>query len=753
MPIGRSMFWSGSLLSLLVTVTGCGGQDAAGSGGTGGTGGVSIGGVGGDGRWDEAASVQVALSAMDQAELGRLEAQLADLADLTTTELLQRRAPTFSSDLGYDPMSAVGLSLIQASPLALDQAALDKLAANGFVIEPARQFPNMAYGYVTIYAQDLPVYVSLDSILDTVHLSYDAILKAIERDVLISDLGTLLSGARGGLTSVTDATVATDLDLYLSVALSLLEGTTQAPVAGGDADALATIVAAATVGEGIASVALFGTQRDMDFSQFKPRGHYAGDIELERYFRAMMWLGRTDFRLIETLSNGEQILRTRQLAAVLTIRDLIDGTTRAAYDRIDAVVTAFVGEHDYMQLADVDALMTDLGVATAADLSTVDPDTLAQTIIDHGYGAQRIASQVIFKAPTAGADSLPLDRSFALLGQRYVVDSHVFSNVVFDRVPPATNGPRTLPDPLDAAYAALGNPAALPLLETQLNAHNYAEHLERMRVLTDAHDDSFWNANLYNRWLTSLRTVSAKAAPDPMLPSVAQSEAWSRRILNTQLGSWAQLRHDTILYAKQSYTTGSVCEFPDAYVDPYPQAFAALVQYADHGLSLSALLSGIASSDLVARVRQYFMELRSVAAILEEMAMQERTGTPFNDMQMAFINSAVTTEFGVCGEPPTFTGWYARLLFDVSDEEMDPTIADVHTDPGGDRPPAVLHVATGLPRLMVVTTNSCTGPRAYAGLAFAYHEVVTGLDRLTDDTWAEMAPNASDVPWMQAVLP
>jgi hypothetical protein len=38
---------------------------------------------------------------------------------------------------------------------------------------------------------------------------------------------------------------------------------------------------------------------------------------------------------------------------------------------------------------------------------------------------------------------------------------------------------------------------------------------------------------------------------------------------------------------------------------------------------------------------------------------------------------------------------------------MDPTIADVHTDPGGVRPAKVLHVATGLPRMMVVTANSC----------------------------------------------
>ena len=37
------------------------------------------------------------------------------------------------------------------------------------------------------------------------------------------------------------------------------------------------------------------------------------------------------------------------------------------------------------------------------------------------------------------------------------------------------------------------------------------------------------------------------------LPGVARTEAWGRRLLNTQLASWAQLRHDTILYAKQVY--------------------------------------------------------------------------------------------------------------------------------------------------------------------------------------------------------
>jgi hypothetical protein len=49
----------------------------------------------------------------------------------------------------------------------------------------------------------------------------------------------------------------------------------------------------------------------------------------------------------------------------------------------------------------------------------------------------------------------------------------------------------------------------------------------------------------------------------------------------------------------------------------------------------------------------------------------------------------------------------------------------------------VLHVATGLPRLMVVTANTCSGPRAYVGLASSYFERITqDFERQTDEPWA-----------------
>jgi hypothetical protein len=43
---------------------------------------------------------------------------------------------------------------------------------------------------------------------------------------------------------------------------------------------------------------------------------------------------------------------------------------------------------------------------------------------------------------------------------------------------------------------------------------------------------------------------------------------WQRKQLQTQLASWSQLRRDTVLYSKQSFTAVPGCEYPSGYVGP-----------------------------------------------------------------------------------------------------------------------------------------------------------------------------------------
>lgn len=704
-----------------------------------------------------------------EVERQRLLSLIADDADLSADELLARYAPTFGA-LGFDPLQAENLDLIQGGPLALTEGELAILGREGFVIRGESWFPTFAYGYETLYMADLPLYVSADSLLYALHRSYDDILKSLELSALIPDLEEMLGQMRtelaAGAADDFGAGAKADVDMYLSVALSLLVGEVAAPTAGGDAEEIAALYEGAVAHEGMQMITLFGVARRVDFSQFEPRGHYNDDdLEiLQRYFRAMIWLGRVDLRLIETLEDHSQVFHRRQLEAALAIRAVMNRDAVARWGNLDRAIEAFVGESDNMVLSELDALMADLGAqgpeTYAATLAGVDDAAAAQAILSGGYGAQRISSHIMING--TGEGTMPLSSTFLLLGQRYVLDSHVFSNVVYDR---ANNGApwRMMPNPLDVAFAALANDQAAQLLEPALRAYEYAPDLSAMRVLADAHPPEFWQANLYNLWLGALRALSpSDELADPAavgLPAVATTEAWGRRLLNTQLASWAELRHDTILYVKQSYTSGAECEFPDAYVDPYPEFYGALQEIALRGQAVVERLDFGRNASVATSVTGYLTTLHEVSGILREMAERQRRGEPFSEAQMAFINQAVHIQMG-CGGAEGVDGWYAQLFFNnESAIEFDPTTADVHTQPtdeGGVPVGRVLHVSTGGARLMVVTVDTCEGPRAYAGLASSYFERVTdNFERMDDDQWAiEIGWGwiPEDVPWMTGLI-
>ncbi len=258
-------------------------------------------------------------------------AQLATLSNLTTDGLISRSNGAMNEVLGYTPEQAQWLDLIQSSALALNDNELAAYKKNGFVISDRQSYPTFFYGYKTIYAADLPVYVSADSVLYALHRSYDQILMSLELNYLSDTLKQLLTGVRAALSSVAISDNSQhDLGLLLGVAAGLLD--TQAT--GIDAE-MKTFIDKATAASGTESVTLFGAARDVDFSQFKPRGHYAANTFLQQYFRAMMWLGRTDLRLVDVQSNGTRVLLRREVEDVLALRELFTSDTQAKWDSME----------------------------------------------------------------------------------------------------------------------------------------------------------------------------------------------------------------------------------------------------------------------------------------------------------------------------------------------------------------------------------------------------------------------------------
>ncbi len=667
--------------------------------------------------------------------------------------------------------TADAMAALEASPLALQDDERSMLARTGFVISDRKRFPTFADGWLAVYKADLPLYVSADALLHAVHRSYDAILRDLEAWLLIPRLGTLLEGMRarlaGGEGQTLPPRTRADADFFLGIAVSLLDRSRPQPVAGADVAEMDRWVRQVVAATGVSSAPVFGTPREVDHSQFKPRGHYdvAPDDSHEQfverkhlggfpgYFRAIAWLGRMNARI--AVPRGRLALQRRELDLACGLRSLMGAPETAAWQELEATMNSFVGERDAMGPPDVDRLLADLGIAGVADLATVSDAKVLDAIVGGHYGEQRIQSDL------AGGDDHqpnPLPRSFSFTGQRYVVDSHVLSDLVYDRVTPPPRKPkRLMPNPLDVAFAVFHNDDARALLKGDIDRFGYGPNLERARDAVDAGGDSFWSSSLYNTWLGAIRALSpAGAAPSSPLVT---SEAWGRRMLSTQLASWAELRHDTILYAKQSYTGGALCSFPDAYVDPYPAFYERLAAFADRGKAVVAGLDAHGAEDALRRVGAFFDHLSSAARRLEPIAEAQRRGERPTADDLAFVNAAlVEGPRGLsCGPPAprNVRGWYIDLFYGWDALNAKPTIADVHTQPDdayGNRVGNVLHVGTASPRLFVVNVD---GGRSFVGLVSDYSETITGhFQRLTDRDWQAGVATKSpdDVPWMRDLV-
>lgn len=644
--------------------------------------------------------------------------------------------------------------------LGLTAPEMDLLRRNGFMVSERLTLPCFPIAFINIYNKDLPVIITTDAILQTLHVSYDDILQYMELITLEPNLAQFLdalaasfpelAGKYGGDPKL-DAALA-DVDLYVTVARSLLANEKKIPqqVSQEVFDDVWNAILAETMTE----MPLFSERnRKLDFSQFTVRGHYTA-VEavkpLGPYFKCMMWLGRMDFLLTPPPAGGEspwgrEDIRRMNLGAVL-LNELVDRSgARNLLEENDRIITFLVGESDNLTPAELAGIIQSLNISGAADL--IDDavyDSFQAALLSSSVAGQRILSDFFIMDPfSENPDPLPV--SYRLMGQRFIIDSYIFSSVVYDRI--IYNGQkiwRPMPDPLDALFV-LGNDNALPLLQEQLDTYHYSSQLAALRYLTDAYDEDFWGVSLYNTWLEAIRTLNPSTERTG-LPYFMQTAAWQQEKINTQLASWAQLRHDNLLYAKQSYTGGAGCSFPRSYVEPYPEFYRRIGQFAERG--------SVFFSQYSSYIQSYFTSMLTIMTRLEDISRKELDHQALSDDDTAYLRSMLYENPNhECGGPP-YNGWYRNLFYNMdkfdnySGETPDFVIADVHTQPTdeyGSVVGNVLHVGTGMVNLGIFLVDEPfdgMGPTAFVGPVLSYYEKVTsGFDRLTDERWREMVIN------------
>jgi hypothetical protein len=675
--------------------------------------------------------------------------------DKLARELRLPRAP--DRPLSFDPTKLAFYDEVSRA-LQLTPEEGRAFKNHGVVSVDHEQRYSMGAAYFGIYARDLPVLITTDSILHALHRSYDQILKQLEVGLFTATIREALRSAHdelpGKLPELASPKLrqsAEDVDLYLTVARNLLEGagaSTQpaaplpiAPKLEQTGKVAALLGAVASLNR--QTTRLNGGARPIDYSQFRPRGHYTETEPLKSYFRALMWLGRADVGFVLDRPHPRSGLevdveRERRGAALLSIL-LRDGKQLPRLVSMSHIVDFMVGRADNItpfQMAHV----LDKEAPTVSKLDDVEAlARIRRALSALAPGQQQVRSQLIV-SPRDEAKEVAAPQILQLFGQRFTPDSFALSRVVYDSIHFRSQKPeRLIPRGLDV-MAALGNDEAVGLLRPELEKYQYSSNLLALRRAINEQPAEEWRKNLYVLWLDALRTLDDK--PESVhFPEVMQRSPWRRKQLQTQLASWTELRHDTILYTKQSYSAVPGCVYPDAYVEPYPEFFDRVAWFAERGAALlaGADVSADSSGDADAeRNRQvsFLKGFANTARMLERLAKKELAAKPFSDDERRFLEKTIDIR-GLGSGAPRYDGWYPQLIYGGAPADWKPVVADVHTSGGSDtEPPLVLEEGVGDVEFLLVAIDNESDRGVYVGPVFSYYELtVDPGDRLTDEEW------------------
>jgi len=636
-----------------------------------------------------------------------------------------------------------------ARRLALTAAERDMLNKNGFVVQSRNDSSTYAWALHEVYQSELPIYISADAILHAVYTSNDHLLADIERDNLVPLLSRTLSSMHCALVDASrlyPSDVAHDLDLYLTVARSLLADAPVASVFGTDAEA-ATLVAKAKKASGMESVDLFGRGRLIDWSQYQPRGHYADratepsadgeppvqdDVaskpSLSPYFRAGMWLSRLELNLVSRSSRSSLLgapdprETPREAIVALALSDLV--TQAQVLDdvqKLDRAWGLLAGRREDVSVTDMIALRKKAAI-TGVELAAF--EKLKAAI---GNDFQRTAR--VHPMPE-GSTTLPAIATF--LGPRITPDTAAFRPLVHSEV-----GERYLVGSGDVAYV-LGLDRGKAYLKDDLAAHPaLASKLDVARgVLAAASAKDA--GDLYGAWLNALRGVAEK--PSGVVPSFMTTPTYDDLRMNTLVAGYGQIRHNYVLMAAQAYDEGG-CVIPDGWVEPMPAVYDGIAKYAARGLAVMKELDPKDKTQTIA----YFGELEKITRVLATIARHELEGRALSTEEKRFLSMVVEMTPGGTGGPPTYTGWYFDLFRGRWTEGLADAsfVADYYTSSWKQK---VVYAGALAPRMGIFVIDAGGPPRLAVGPVAHAYEVQTTLEKRLDDHAALAAPDKKE-PW------
>ena len=632
-----------------------------------------------------------------------------------------------------------------------DSKLYNMLGKNGFAIVPA-EHNQLFHVYEKNDYADFPSFVTTDLYLQLFHLYFDCVLRDVEEkhlDSLMIVFSSQMEAEMKTLTSSQNAEVKAAAEFgqaWFAVA-SWLFSHDKAPASAATLNVpeaykkmvMEEITKAIDAENGYSDMLEYFPPEEMfGYSLFRPRGHYTRSKVCSRYFRGMMWLQTAHF-------GTNKPSKMKQIALIANVFNQ-QPKLRAIYNKVSEPITYLMGTPDNVTIIQVANRIKEMGLPIEQLLSS--RKEMANLTKDIEEIAKR---QMRIELKKTRGSKYVVD----IMPQRYQPDAEALIATTDQDSPVSL---RPCPKGLDW-MAVMGLPGAERILIDELKeTQNWTGFPKALTTARKRAATTQWEACVANQWMYTLQSLGDTAQS---LPYFMHSPQWQKKNLNTALASWAELKHDAILYAKQPMLAECGDGGPEppvvkGYVEPnvkFWEKAIALVTRMDKVLTTYGLQTE--------KAKAVYERIKEMAEFCRDISKKELNGGKITDEeynQIEIIGSTVeniSLEL-VSEDNEMLQGWSDV----VSTDKKVAVVADVFTASGenvaiddkcvlyeGVGPAYEIYVVVEIDGLLYLTR----------GAVLSYREFTRLLSdpRMTDEEWQQelkKSPTGGTPSWMKEIM-
>lgn len=624
----------------------------------------------------------------------------------------------------------------------IDTNLTEMLSNQGFAIVPNNNI-QLFHVYEENDYQQFPSFVTTDMYMQLFHMYFGYVLKDLEENKLSKIASELCKGFHLECSDIIETSsnqeiveIAEYVQTYYAIAYYLLTETKLA-IPLEYIDSFNKEIENVNTAKDDFSSFLGYEMVPYPYSLYKTRGHYTRSETLTRYFKAMMWLQNVPYCADDNL----QLQKAAFSSYLLVNGANTEGELFDLYQSLMDPITFLIGEPDNVSFKDLTEI---IGNGNYADLAFIsDPSRLSQFMKEVGETAKK-HNKISPKESATCPDKINF------LPQRYLADNEVLQELVDVK---SETSKRAYPQGLDV-MAAFGSQSAEDLLINELGQNKQWEEYEtRLEKLKGKFENIDWDASVYNKWIEGL---VAMQKTDKSYPYFMQTKQWQKKDLNAALSSWAELKHDAILYAEQPMAAecgggGPPEPYTVGYVEPN-------IAYWEKVIELLTLTNDMLKKHdlLTTKMASLHTSMMENAQFLLSASQKEIKGEKLTDQEyeeIEYIGSSFEWLTIDLIDQGYLDGWENVQGPDKSVS----VVADIYTANASNNPDkGILHVANGFVNDLFVVVEIEGYLYLTKGAVFSYHEFHTPMGtRLTDEEWQEMLDEheAPPVPeWMNEII-